>query len=144
MSLGMYLSVTCAEDVSLIQRRDIVRETRGSFLGTTVIESLVRVCEEWPRGRLPAAYNSPVRSDAPVLILSGELDPQTPPLWGAEVARHLPNGLHIVMRGVAHGPFPDCGVEMMSQFISKGSTKGLDTSCVKELVRPPFTVSASE
>jgi pimeloyl-ACP methyl ester carboxylesterase len=144
LSLGMYLSVTCAEDVSLIQRRDIVRETGGSFLGTTVIDSLVRVCEEWPRGRLPAAYNRPVRSGAPVLIFSGELDPQTPPLWGAEIAQHLPNSLHIVMRGVAHMGFPDCGMEIMTQFISKGSTKGLDTSCVKELVRLPFTIPASE
>jgi pimeloyl-ACP methyl ester carboxylesterase len=144
LSLGMYLSVTCAEDVSLIQPRDIVRETRGSFLGSTVIESLVRVCEEWPRGRLPAAYNSPVQSNAPVLIFSGELDPQTPPLWGAEIARHLPNSLHIVMRGIAHVPSPDCEVEILSQFISNGSTKGLDTSCVQELQRPPFTVPASE
>jgi pimeloyl-ACP methyl ester carboxylesterase len=144
LSLGMYLCVTCAEDVSLIQRKDIVRETKGSFLGTTVIESLVRVCEEWPRGRLPNAYNSPVRSNAPVLIFSGELDPQTPPLWGAEIARHLPNSRHIVMRGTAHVPFPDCGVEIMSQFISKGSTKGLDTSCVQELHRPPFVVPGSE
>ncbi|HEU0007670.1 MAG TPA: alpha/beta hydrolase [Terriglobia bacterium] len=144
LSLGMYLSVTCAEDVSLIQKRDIVRETRGGFLGTTVIDSLVRVCEEWPRGRLPAAYNSPVRSNAPVLIFSGELDPQTPPLWGAEIARYLPNSLHIVMRGIAHVPFPDCEVEILTQFISKGSTKGLDTQCVQELQHPPFTVPASE
>ena len=144
LSLGMYLSVTCAEDVSLIQRKDIVRATKGSFLGSTVIDSLVRVCEEWPRGRLPVAYNSPVASNAPVLIFSGELDPQTPPIWGAEIARHLPNSLHIVMRGIAHAPFPDCGVEIMSQFISKGSTKGLDTSCVQELHRPPFTVPAGE
>jgi hypothetical protein len=144
LSLGMYLSVTCAEDVSLIQRKDIVRATRGSFLGSTVIDSLVRVCEEWPRGRLPAAYNSPVRSNAPVLIFSGELDPQTPPLWGAEIARHLPNSLHIVMRGIAHVPFPDCEVEILSQFISKGSTKGLDTQCVQELQHPAFTVPTSQ
>jgi pimeloyl-ACP methyl ester carboxylesterase len=143
LDLEKTLSVTCAEDV-LIQRKDIARETRGSFLGRSVIDSLVRVCEEWPRGRLPAAYNSPVRSNAPVLIFSGELDPQTPPLWGAEIARHLPNSLHIVMRGIAHLPYPDCEAAILSQFISKGCTKGLDTQCAQELQHLPFTVATSK
>lgn len=138
--MGMFLSVTCSEDIPLIRREDIAGETKGTFLGPAVIESLSRACERWPRGNLPPAYNDPVRSNLPVLILSGEVDPVAPPSWGAEIAQYLPNSLHVVMNGVAHGPLPDCAGDIMTQFLSKGSIKDLDTTCVKELRRPPFAV----
>jgi len=144
LSTGMFLSVTCAEDVPLIRQRDIVRETNGTFIGSTMVQSLVGSCKAWKRGKLPANYNTPVRSDAPVLLFSGALDPMTPPVYGAEVARHLPNSLHIVMNGIAHSPFPSCAIGVMTQFILKGDTKGLDTSCVDKLSRPAFIVSPAK
>ncbi len=140
----MFLSVTCAEDVPLIRQRDIARETNGTFIGSTMVQSLVGSCKAWERGKLSANYNTPVRSDAPVLLFSGALDPMTPPVYGAEVARHLPNSLHIVMNGIAHSPFPSCAIGVMTQFILKGDTKGLDTSCVDKLSRPAFIVSPAK
>jgi pimeloyl-ACP methyl ester carboxylesterase len=43
-----------------------------------------------------------VKSDVPVLILSGGLDPVTPPANGAEVAKSLPRSRHIVAQGYGH------------------------------------------
>jgi pimeloyl-ACP methyl ester carboxylesterase len=142
LSMGLFLSVTCAEDVPLIRRKDIARETAGTFVGSTMIQGLVNGCKAWKRGELPADYNTHVRSDAPVLIFSGALDPQTPPTYGNEVARHLPNSLHVVMNGIAHSPFPSCAIGIMSQFISTGNVKNLNVSCINKLSRPAFIVPA--
>lgn len=138
LSTGMFLSVTCAEDIPSIRERDIVRETGRTFLGANMVQSLVRVCRVWERGRLPPAYNSPVNSNADVLLFSGVLDPMTPPDYGAQVAKYLPNSRHIIMNGIAHNPFPSCAIGIMTQFIAKGSMKEIDTSCVNELRRPAF------
>jgi hypothetical protein len=72
------------------------------------------------------------------LILSGETDPATPARWGELAAETLPNGLHLVMRGVSHGPFPDCAIGIMTAMVETGTTEGLDTSCVAEIPLPDF------
>jgi pimeloyl-ACP methyl ester carboxylesterase len=143
LNLGQNLSVNCAEDVSLISEKDIARETKGTFIGSMIVRSLVNVCQEWSTGKLPRGYHRPIKSDAPVLLFSGVLDPQSPPRRGIEVSRYLPNSLHIIMDGVAHAPFPGCALNIMSEFILKGSTKELDLSCNKELRRPPFVLPPS-
>ncbi len=51
---------------------------------------------------MPADFHQPVHSDRPVLLLSGEFDPVTPPRYGEQVARTLPNGRHLVLRGQGH------------------------------------------
>ena len=57
----------------------------------------------WPRGEIPADFLEPVRSNAPVLIFSGNLDPVTPPSDGEDVARYLPNSRHIIIPEGGHG-----------------------------------------
>lgn len=140
LSLGMNLSVTCPEGMSRVKPRDVGRETRGTFLGAHMVENILGACREWARAEVPKGYFEPVRADVPALIFSGVLDPQTPPVWGAEVARHLPNSRHVVMEGIAHSPFPECAVKMMARFVETADARGLDTSCVGELRRPPFIV----
>lgn len=138
LSVGMALCVTCSEDVSQVNPGELAREAQGTMITAEMAQSLIDVCAVWPRGKIPADYARPIKSNVPVLIFSGALDPVTPPVWGAEVAKHLPNSLHIVMDGIAHAPFPGCASNLMTRFISTGETKGLDTGCVEGLRRPPF------
>ena len=58
--------------------------------------------------------------------------------WGAAVARHLPNSVHLVMAGVSHAPFPECAQGIMAALVERGSVADLDTSCVAALERAPF------
>jgi pimeloyl-ACP methyl ester carboxylesterase len=90
------------------------------------------VCEFWPRSDLPANYGDPVSADVPVLLLSGTLDPVTPPRWGEEAARNLPNSLHLVAPGT-HGVGGGCITSIMQQFLAQGTVDGLDTSCVETM-----------
>ena len=67
----------------------------------------------------------------PTLVMSGEVDPVTPPVWGEQIAKHLSNAKHIVMPGTGHtAGGTGCGMRIIRNFIDKGTTEGLDTSCV--------------
>jgi pimeloyl-ACP methyl ester carboxylesterase len=138
INFGMNTSVICSEEIPRIKPADIKREAAGAFLTGSVVQTRIDLCREWPRGRPPANYFEPVKSNIPVLLISGELDPATPFEWGDETARHLPNSLHIIQPGVAHGPFTPCAQNVMNRFVEAGTTNGLDATCVKELKRPAF------
>ena len=105
VALGLHLSVFCSEDVPFIEDREIETATKGTYLGTWVIEEYRRACAAWPRGEIPADFHEPVRSDVPVLIISGRRDPSTPPTTGERVRLHLPNSVHLVHRWGGHGFF---------------------------------------
>jgi pimeloyl-ACP methyl ester carboxylesterase len=141
---GMYLSVTCAEDVPFIDQEEAARMNAGNPFGNYRVVQQTRACSMWPQGKIPAGYLEPVYSKAPVLILSGQVDPVTPPERGEEVASHLPNSRHIVVPHGAHGvdglTNVECLDKVMLEFLAKADAKELDTSCV-ESVRPPAFVT---
>jgi pimeloyl-ACP methyl ester carboxylesterase len=61
---GMYLSVTCAEDVPFIDLSEAERISRPTFFGDYRIRQQRRACSLWRRGRVPAGYDQPVVSMA--------------------------------------------------------------------------------
>ncbi|MFL6229537.1 MAG: alpha/beta hydrolase [Pyrinomonadaceae bacterium] len=141
---GMYLSVTCAEDVPLIDLREAERVSRDTFFGDYRVRQQRRACRSWRRATLPAGYEQPVASNAPVLVLSGYMDPVTPPAWGAEVASHFPQGRNVVIRHHAHVPVGLSNIECLDRvtldFLQRASVAGLDTSCLDGMLPPPFYV----
>ena len=94
-------------------------------------------CGAWPKGELPADYAAPFTSQVPVLLISGDLDPVTPPHWGVDAQKSFPNSLHVVMPG-AHVSDNDCVAALMKTFLATASVKSLDTSCVAKTKLPPF------
>jgi len=140
MSFGMMLSVICAEDVPGTTRQEIDDAAKGTFLGPRIGRDFLKVCAIWPRGDAPP--RAPVRSDKPVLLLSGELDPVTPPRWAEEARKTLPNSAHFVVPGVGHGATAEgCVPQLIETFVAEASIARLDPSCLKPLRRPPFFVS---
>jgi pimeloyl-ACP methyl ester carboxylesterase len=145
---GMYLSVTCAEDVPFIDREEAAKANAGNPFGNYRVEQQARACDLWPRGKIPADYQEPVSSNAPVLIFSGYLDPVTPPERGEEVASHLPNSKHVVIAAGAHGVDGltnlECIDKVMLEFLAKGNARDVDTSCVAGVLAPPFVTNESK
>ncbi|HEY7114112.1 MAG TPA: alpha/beta fold hydrolase [Thermoanaerobaculia bacterium] len=141
-SIGVYLSVTCAEDLPWVDLAEAAREAEGTALGDYRAREQKAACALWPRGDIPADYRSMVTSDRPVLIFSGALDPVTPPANGDRVARTLSHSRHIVVPDGGHSfdglEDRDCVATLRSEFIEKGSVEGLDTGCVAAIHRPPF------
>ena len=139
LDLGFFLSVTCAEDIPRIDERAIRVGSEGKFLGTYRLDQQLGACKVWPRAKTDAEMAKPVRSSIPTLIVSGELDPVTPPEAGEEVARTLKRALHIVIPAGSHsGDTGGCLEKVLSEFVREGSVEKLDTTCVKDVKRPPF------
>ena len=138
LAMGMYLTVTCSEWASTITEAEIEQETTGAFLGDYRIRRHIRACQEWPHGSVPASYYQPVKSDVPVLTLSGELDPATPARFGAAAAQYLPNSRQVLIRNEAHSYSSDCLRNLIAEFIAKGSAKSMDTACVEYTRRSRF------
>nr|MDQ3746532.1 alpha/beta hydrolase [Acidobacteriota bacterium] len=139
---GMYLSVTCSEDVPRIRPSEIEPFTKETFLGDYRVFQQRRACKLWPKGDVPESFYEPVTSDAPVLIIAGRLDPVTPPEWADRVARTLPNGKVVRVDADAHLPVGinfDCMDELIVRFINQAGAKGLDfDACAAQIKFPPF------
>ena len=142
MSVGMQLSVICAEDAPRIAPDEMKKESAGTIFGPYVMRLQQQGCEIWPRGRVDPSFYEPVQSSIPTLILSGELDPVTPPVWGDTVAKTLPNSRHIVIPGTGHtAGGTGCGRRLIKAFVDAGTAAALDTSCVHKISRPPYFVT---
>jgi hypothetical protein len=76
--------------------------------------------------------------------MTGEWDPVTPPSNGENAAKALKNSLHIVVPHGAHGLGGLVGIEcvdnIVTEFIERGTTKGIDTSCVQNIRRKGFAM----
>ena len=137
IAMGMLMCVTAAEDIARIDPVDIPRLTEGTFPGDGRVRRQMEVCEKWPKSILPDDFGAPIKSDVPTLILSGTIDPVTPPRWGEMVAKNFPNSLHIIAPA-AHGVGGPCIEKIQREFLDSGSVKGLDVSCVEAMKLPPL------
>lgn len=135
---GMQLSVICSEDAP-DYKTTVVKDT--SLLGNMMVEYMAAQCKVWPSAKRPADFREPLKSKLPVLLLSGEFDPVTPPRYGNEVAGFLPNSKHVVVKGQGHNVMPvGCGPKIFAKFIDGKNAKNLDTRCLDSLAYvSPFT-----
>ncbi len=143
--IGMFLSVVCAEDIPYLDIEKAEAEAEGTYLGPSASRYMILACEEWPRGNLPGGYREPVRTNLPVLVVSGDEDPVTPPSWGEEISRYLPNAYHLVLPRTGHFPTaPGCSADLIADFLDRGSAEDIDPACLTEISRPPFAIGESQ
>jgi hypothetical protein len=144
-SAGLYLSVTCAEDLPRIAPGEGERVSVGTFLGDYRLRQQRRACGIWPAMAPPPGFGKPVAAPTPALLFSGEWDPVTPPSQAEAALRELPNGRHVVIPSGGHSydglQGLDCVRKLLADFVEAGSAKALDTSCVGSMRRPPFPTS---
>lgn len=134
---GMELSVLCSEDGPdlRVDAADV-----ASVLGTELVAYGMAQCATWPTRPRPAGFREPLTGDTPVLAISGEYDPVTPPRYGEAVVSSLPNGRHLVLPGQGHSVLGiGCMPKLFAQFIESADAKALDAQCLQRLQpTPPF------
>src|SRR5439155_7780505 len=114
---------------------------RASFFGRALVDDFLAACRVWPRGSVPADFYDPVRSNVPVLLLSGGIDPATPPRHAEEVAKTLANARHFIAPQVGHGvSLHGCGPRLVEKFFRAGDAKSLDGKCLERIPRPLFVL----
>jgi pimeloyl-ACP methyl ester carboxylesterase len=140
---GLYLSATCAEDVPFVAA-GAAEIDDATFLGGYRVREQRAACDLWPRGEKPAVSGEPVTSGVPVLIISGLLDPVTPPENGDVLARTLPRSLHVRVPSGGHALHGlqglDCLEQLKRDFLARGTVDGLDASCVSGISRQGFVM----
>jgi hypothetical protein len=139
---GLYLSVTCDEDVPFVNFAESERMGRNTFLGNYRLRDQTAACGEWPHVPVDKSFQEPTRSDVPVLLFSGERDPVTPPANGELAAKTLPNSLHITVKSGGHSfnglEGVECVDSLIAHFVERPDPKALDTSCVARIHRRSF------
>jgi pimeloyl-ACP methyl ester carboxylesterase len=133
---GMQFSVMCTEDTELTENPN----DADTVMGVAFVNFVRAQCTVWPRGKRPDDFREPLTGNVPVLAMTGELDPVTPPRYGDEVVKSLPNGRHLVLPGQGHSVLATgCMPKLFAQFIESADAKALDDSCLARLsATPPF------
>ncbi|HEU4459500.1 MAG TPA: alpha/beta hydrolase [Methylibium sp.] len=144
---GMHFSVICAEDAAASGGEPPPRPALAGV--ETLLAAYARpyreLCASWPRGAVPAEFRRIAPSPAPVLLLSGGLDPVTPPRHGQRVAEALgPQARHAVAPNAGHGLLNSgCGGDLLHGFVeaeTDAQALSVDARCLARLPRPPAYV----
>lgn len=140
LAIGMHNAVVCTEDLPFITFDAELRETlAATYMGDHQLVMLEQICAAWPAGLLDDDLHTPLRSDIPVLILSGELDPITPPAYGDQVMAHLQRARHVVAPGQGHGlAHRGCVPRLMERFLRDVDPASLDADCALDMRAAPF------
>jgi pimeloyl-ACP methyl ester carboxylesterase len=142
ISEGMYFSVVCAEDAPLATPEAVAAHTKDTMMGDAFAQSILGVCSFWPKGPVPADFHDPVASAVPVLLLSGDLDPVTPPSRAEEARAKLTASTAVVVPATGHiTSSTGCVPDLVEGFVDHASVAGLDLGCVAKVRPPPFFVT---
>lgn len=133
---GMQLSVVCSEDPELAADAS----DADTVMGAAFIDFTRAQCAVWPRGRRDPDFRKPLAGAVPVLAISGEYDPVTPPRYGDAAIASLRNARHLVLPGQGHSVLGiGCMPKLFAQFVETADPRALDTGCLKRLApTPPF------
>lgn len=139
LAVGMHFAVVCAED---LPRLAASADAPGADFGDSLGMLYRRVCADWPRGNVPADFYTLVPSPVPVLLLSGGLDPVTPPRHGERVRAALgPQARHVVVEQAGHGVMAlPCVREAVFRFVDAARDEAalaVDAQCAADVPRPP-------
>ena len=142
---GMFMSVICSEALALMNYDAALMSSRSTRFGDYRLLRQKEACTQWPIGKVAKNHLGPITAEAAVLMLSGRLDPVTPPDWANEIARHLPNGRNLVVPFGGHifdglSGFDKCFDPLLLRFYETGDAKSLDASCLASMKPPPFDV----
>jgi pimeloyl-ACP methyl ester carboxylesterase len=136
INFGMHLAIVCGEDVKPITEAD--RKSAGALFTPAFTKMYDESCKQWPNADVPADFWQPIKSNVPVMILSGGRDPVTPPIYGDQVAKTLPNSKHFVATNIGHGVSTHaCAPRMIREFIATTSFGKEDGDCLKKMPAPP-------
>jgi pimeloyl-ACP methyl ester carboxylesterase len=148
LAQGMYFAVSCTEDVARTDTAAAYAAGYGTFLSDHRARAHIESCRGWPRGELPAGFGEEVASDVPVLIVTGQYDPATPPGDARAAASRLTNVRVVIVPHGGHSvgglTGAACVVRLRTEFLETADPKGLDTGCVAGMSRQPFALTEDD
>ena len=99
---AMSYMMDCASGQTAARRELIEKEARAMLLEDISNFPFPGVCEVWKAPDLGDEFRSPLKSDIPVLFISGTLDARTPVSNAEEYRKGFPNSTHMIIEGAVH------------------------------------------
>ena len=99
---AMSYMMDCASGQTAARRERIEREAKGTLLEDFANFPFPDICQEWKAPDAGDEFRSPLRSDVPVLFISGTLDARTPVSNAEEYRTGFKNSTHIIIEGAVH------------------------------------------
>ena len=99
---AMSYMMDCASGQTAARREQIAREAKVTLLEELSNFPFPDVCTEWKAPDLGDEFRSPLRSDIPVLFISGTLDARTPVANAEEYRKGFSNSTHMIIDGAVH------------------------------------------
>ena len=140
MAAGMHFSVVCAEDVPRLGAAGV--DAPGADFRNDFARLYREVCADWPRGEVPAGFYTMPPAPAATLVLSGGIDPVTPPRHGARATAALgAKARHVVVPNAGHGVMGmGCMRDVLFRFVDAAddaAALAVDADCAARAPRPP-------
>ena len=99
---AMSVAMDCASGARGEWLARIASEARETLLGDAINIPFPGICRGLGIADLGDDYRKALRSDVPILLISGTLDGRTPPRNAARVLEGLANAQHVVIDGAGH------------------------------------------
>jgi pimeloyl-ACP methyl ester carboxylesterase len=140
LNIGMHNAVVCTEDVPFFAEDNVERDALdATYIGPVQLDALEAICSVWPAGVLDEQFTTPLSTDHPVLLLSGDADPITPPRYAELAAVDLGNARLLTGRKQGHGMAPrGCMPDVIADFVESADPQSLDVDCLERLFAMPF------
>ena len=142
---GMFLAATCGESFPLMDYAKAETASLATPFAAYRLRQQRAACEGWPRVRLaPNHLELPTQSSATVLMISGGMDPVTPPEWADGIVQKLRRARHLVVPKSGHIPDGLSGLEtcldpLMIRFLDHADPQKLDASCIEAMRAPAYS-----
>jgi len=145
LSLGMHNTIMCTEDVPFYDKSAIDYDAlAASYMGAFQLDALEAICSVWPAGPIDDEFKVALLTTAPVLLLSGDADPITPPRYADLAAIDLENATHLIGRNQSHGQISvGCMPRLVADFIETADPATLDAECMDRSFVMPFFLGFS-
>jgi pimeloyl-ACP methyl ester carboxylesterase len=141
---GLLFNIVCNEDIPRVSEADKAADANNNFDGKDSHSAWDIVCPFFPEYRPSEDFYQSVTANIPTLILSGNLDPVTPPSNGEYSANTLPNSHHIIVENASHTvAMSTCASDIINEFLTSKTPKKLDESCLKDIPQETFMTSVN-
>jgi pimeloyl-ACP methyl ester carboxylesterase len=141
VSIGLFFSITCADDIPFIAEEEIAPATAGTSIGDFRVREQQAACRLWPRAAVPADLRAPVHSSVPTLFVSGDTDPASPLWFNTRVAPNFTNRAEVVVAGHGHTEWSPCISDLYARLVRSGSVEGIRGATCPAVPWPPFVIT---
>lgn len=147
LSTGALFTYFCQDEVPFDSQQETNAALNEADLSVPMLDGSwislgdqsYQLCTMWKLSAADPIENEPVVSDEPLLILTGSLDPITPPENGDVVAANFPNSQLVEFTAQGHDPAsndPECGNPAIAQFLDDPAAP-LDATCADDPIDFP-------